>query len=160
MAIPITITITGMTDDRFRAEPSGGPVEAASLRELGDRLRDFLANLEDESTFDLVELARLSRSAADQAPLLELARTPRLPTSGLARTDRGRRSRGRRATSTGFFYALSLNNLRAFIRIQTCFKQFVAYHRKRGMVQESPFSGNTRVLQRGPRSGTRCGRPL
>ena len=44
-------------------------------RELGDRLRDFLANLEDESASDLRELARLSRSATDQATLLELART-------------------------------------------------------------------------------------
>jgi hypothetical protein len=38
-------------------------------------LRDFLANLEDESSSDLAELARLSRSATDQATLLELART-------------------------------------------------------------------------------------
>jgi hypothetical protein len=72
---PITITITAMTDDRFRAETPGGPVEAPSLRELGDQLRDFLANHEDESAFDLVELARLSRSATDQATLLELVRT-------------------------------------------------------------------------------------
>ena len=50
-------------------------MEASSLRELGDRLRDFLANLEDESAADLVELARLSRSATDQATVLELART-------------------------------------------------------------------------------------
>ena len=75
MALPITITVSAMAGDRFRAETPGGPVEASSLRELGDRLRDFLANLEDESTSDLVELARLSRSATDQATLLELART-------------------------------------------------------------------------------------
>ena len=75
MALPITITITTTTGDRFRAETPGGPVEAGSLRELGDRLRDFLANLEDESASDLVELARLSRTATDQATLLELART-------------------------------------------------------------------------------------
>jgi hypothetical protein len=73
MTLPITITAT--PDDRFRAETPGGPVEASSLRELGDRLRDFLASLEDESASDLVELARLSRSATDQATLLELART-------------------------------------------------------------------------------------
>ena len=72
MTLPITITITATAEDRFRAETPGGPVEAGSLRELGDRLRDFLANLEDESAFDL---ARLSRSATDQATLLELART-------------------------------------------------------------------------------------
>jgi hypothetical protein len=75
MTLPITITITAMTDERFRAETPGGPVEARSMRELGDRLRDFLANLEDESASDLVELARLSLSATDQATLLELART-------------------------------------------------------------------------------------
>jgi Mn-containing catalase len=55
MTLPITITAT--TDERFRAETPGGPVEARFLRELGDRLRDFLANLEDESASDLVELA-------------------------------------------------------------------------------------------------------
>ena len=75
MILPITITITATAGDHFRAETPGGPVEAGSLRELGDRLRDFLANLEDESAADLVELARLSRSATDQATLLELART-------------------------------------------------------------------------------------
>jgi hypothetical protein len=52
-----------------------GSLEAGSLRELGDRLRDFLANLEDESTAERLELAQLSRSATDQATLLELART-------------------------------------------------------------------------------------
>jgi hypothetical protein len=78
MTLPITITITATTDDRFRAETPGGSVEASSLRELGDGLRDFLANLEDESASDLVELARLSLSATDQATLL--ARTgPDIP---------------------------------------------------------------------------------
>jgi hypothetical protein len=75
MTLPITITITATAGDRFRAETPGGTVEAGSLRELGDHLRDFLANLEDESASDLVELARLSQSATDQATLLELART-------------------------------------------------------------------------------------
>jgi hypothetical protein len=75
MSLPITITITATGGDHFRAEMPGGSVEASSLRELGDRLRDFLASLEDESASDLVELARLSRSATDQATLLELART-------------------------------------------------------------------------------------
>jgi hypothetical protein len=75
MTLPITITITATADDHFRAETPGGPVEAGSLRELGDRLRDVLANLEDEFASDLPELARLSRSATDQATLLELART-------------------------------------------------------------------------------------
>jgi hypothetical protein len=75
MMLPITITITWTEGDRFRAEMPGGYVEAGSLRELGDRLRDFLASLEDESASDLAELARLSRSATDQASLFELART-------------------------------------------------------------------------------------
>jgi hypothetical protein len=75
MTLPITITITATERDQFRAETPGGPVVASSLRELGDRLRDFLASLEDEAASDLVELARLSRSATDQATLLELART-------------------------------------------------------------------------------------
>ena len=75
MTLPITITITATSGDHFRAETPAGPVEASSLRELGDRLRDFLATLEDESASDLVELARLSRSATDQDTLLELART-------------------------------------------------------------------------------------
>ena len=75
MTFPITITITAMTGEGFRAETPDGTVEASSLRELGDRLRDFVANLEDESASDLVELARLSRSATDQDTLLELART-------------------------------------------------------------------------------------
>ena len=73
MTLPITITATA--DNHFRAEMPGGSVEASSLRELGDRLRDLLANLEDESALDLAELARLSRSATDQATLRELART-------------------------------------------------------------------------------------
>src|SRR5271154_4438601 len=58
VTLPITITITTTADDHFRAETPGGPVEASSLRELGDRLRDFLANLEDESASDPVELAQ------------------------------------------------------------------------------------------------------
>jgi hypothetical protein len=75
MTLPITITITATTNDRFRAETPEGSVEASSLRELGDRLRDCLANLEDGSDSGLVELSRLSRSATDQARLLDLART-------------------------------------------------------------------------------------
>ncbi|MGP0068955.1 MAG: hypothetical protein ACLQGP_35815 [Isosphaeraceae bacterium] len=75
MTLPITITITSMAGDHFRAETPGGSVEARSLRELGDRLRDFLASLEDEAASDRVELARLSLSATDQSTLLELART-------------------------------------------------------------------------------------
>ena len=75
MTLPITITITATAGDRFRAETPDGTVEASSLRELGDRLRDLLADLDDEYASDLAELARLSRSATDQATLLELART-------------------------------------------------------------------------------------
>ena len=74
MILPITITITATPDDRFLAETPGGAVEAGSLRELGDRLRDLLASFEDETASDLSELARLSRSATDQATLLEMAR--------------------------------------------------------------------------------------
>ncbi len=84
MTLPITITITATADDRFRAEMPDGLVEAGSLRELGDRVRDLLANLEDESAADLVELARLSRSATDQATLLELSRTSPPPDSWFA----------------------------------------------------------------------------
>lgn len=75
MTLPITITITATADDRFRAETPEGPIEADSLRELGDRLRDLLTTLEDESAADRAELAQLSRSATDQSTLLELART-------------------------------------------------------------------------------------
>jgi hypothetical protein len=75
VTLSITITITATTDDRFLAETPEGSVEAGSLRELGDRLRELLANLEDETASDLSELARLSRSATDQATLLGLART-------------------------------------------------------------------------------------
>ena len=75
MTLPITITIRATADDRFRAETPDGPVDASSLRELGDRLRDLLANLEDEGASDLMELTQLSRAATDQATLLELART-------------------------------------------------------------------------------------
>jgi hypothetical protein len=84
MTLPLTITITATADDRFLAETPGGPVEAGSLRELGDRLRDLLANLEDEFASDRLELARLSRSATDQATLLELARTCPLPDAWFA----------------------------------------------------------------------------
>ena len=75
MTLPITITITATSHDHFRAKTPDGPVEASSLRELGDRLREFLASLEDDSASDLVELASRSSSATDQATLLELART-------------------------------------------------------------------------------------
>ncbi len=104
MTLPLTITITATTDDRYRAETPNGPVEAGSLRELGDRLRDFLAYLEDESASDLIELARLSRSATDRATLLELARTSPPPTPGSATTDRGRRPGERRAMSKSLCY--------------------------------------------------------
>jgi hypothetical protein len=45
--LPITNTINATAGDHFRAETPAGPVEFRSLRELGDRLRDFLANPED-----------------------------------------------------------------------------------------------------------------
>jgi hypothetical protein len=104
MTLPITIIITATAGDQFRAETPGGPVEARTLRELGERLRDFLANLEDESASDLVELARVSRSATDQAALLELARTSPPPDACSAATDRVRRRGRRHAMSMGFFY--------------------------------------------------------
>ncbi len=75
MTLPLTITIIASPSDRYRAEMPDGSLEAGSLRELGDRLRDFLANLEDESAAERLELDHLSRSATDQATLLELART-------------------------------------------------------------------------------------
>jgi hypothetical protein len=75
MTLPITIKITATERDHFRAETPDGFLEAGSLRELGDRLRDFLARLDGESATDLVDLARLSRSATDQAAVVELART-------------------------------------------------------------------------------------
>ena len=81
MVLPLTITITTTMNDRFRAETPGGLVEASSLRELGDCLRDFLANLEDESAVELVELARLSRSATNQVALLEIAKLSPPPDS-------------------------------------------------------------------------------
>ncbi len=77
--LPITITTT--PDDRFLAETPGGSVEGGSLRELGDRLRDRLANPEDETASDLSERAGLSRSATDQATLLERARISPPPDS-------------------------------------------------------------------------------
>jgi hypothetical protein len=83
MTLPITITITTTADDHFRAETPAGAVEGETLRELGERLKDFLANLEDEYASDLVELARLSRSATDEATLLELARTSPPPDAWL-----------------------------------------------------------------------------
>jgi hypothetical protein len=81
MTLSITIMITATADDHFRAETPGGPVEAGSLRKLGDLLRGFLANLEDGTASDLSELAWLSRSATNQATLLELARTSPPPDS-------------------------------------------------------------------------------
>jgi hypothetical protein len=75
MRLPVTIKITATADAHFRAETPEQPIEAASLRELGDRLRDFVASLEEDPAAELVELARLSRSPTNQATLLELART-------------------------------------------------------------------------------------
>jgi hypothetical protein len=74
VTLPITITITA-TADHCRAETPNGTVEASSLRELGDRLRDFLADVDYEFVDDFVEMARLSRTATDRATLLELAQT-------------------------------------------------------------------------------------
>jgi len=49
MTLPITNTITATASDHFRAETPGGALESSSLRDLGDRLRNFLANLEHEA---------------------------------------------------------------------------------------------------------------
>ena len=81
MALSLTITITTTMDDRFRAETPDGSVEAGSLRELGDRLRDFLTNLESESAAELLQMARLSRSATNQVALLEIAKKSSPPDS-------------------------------------------------------------------------------
>jgi hypothetical protein len=79
MNLPITIIITAPSSDRFLAETPVGSIEAASMSELGELVRDFLANLQDDSASDLNELAWLSRSATDQATLLELVRTSAPP---------------------------------------------------------------------------------
>ncbi len=79
----LSITITATPDDRFLAETPGDPIEAGSLRELGDQLRELLAHLEEEAALERSELARLSRSATNQSTLLELARTSPPPNSWL-----------------------------------------------------------------------------
>ena len=91
MTLPITFTISATEHNRYQAATSNVSVQAGSLRELGDRLKEFLANLEDEPTSDLVELARLSWSEVDHAALHELARTsaPADIWSGSARSRAG-----------------------------------------------------------------------
>jgi hypothetical protein len=74
VTLPITITITATSADHFLAETPNGVIEATSLDELGDRLKEFLTNLEDEQVSDLVDLARLSQTAVKQADLRVLAR--------------------------------------------------------------------------------------
>jgi hypothetical protein len=82
MTFPITITIASTEDDRLRAETPAGPVEAASMGELGDRLKEVLVQLDAELTAqEREELAKISRSATDQATLLKLARTSPPPDS-------------------------------------------------------------------------------
>jgi hypothetical protein len=83
MTLPITITIASAGDDRLRAETPTGPIEAASMSELGDRLKEVLVRLEAEQgeAEDLAELAELSKVATDQATLRQLARTSPPPPS-------------------------------------------------------------------------------
>lgn len=40
MTLPITITLRATAGDRYRAETPNRPVDAGSLRELSDPLRD------------------------------------------------------------------------------------------------------------------------
>jgi hypothetical protein len=82
MTFPITITIASTEDNRLRAETPAGPVEAANMDELGNRLKEVLVQLEIElAAQEREELAKISRSATDQATLLELAWTSPPPDS-------------------------------------------------------------------------------
>jgi hypothetical protein len=66
MTFPITITIASTEDDRLRAETPAGPVEATTMGELGDRLKEVLVRLEAElAAQEQGELAEISRSATD-----------------------------------------------------------------------------------------------
>jgi len=77
-----TITITSTEGECLRAETPAGPIEASTLGELGDRLKEVLLQLEAElAAQERAELAQMSRSATDQATLLELARTSPPPDS-------------------------------------------------------------------------------
>jgi hypothetical protein len=74
--ITITITIASTADNRLRAETPAGPVEAASMGELGERLKELFDQLDAGlAAQEREELADLSRSATDQATLLALARS-------------------------------------------------------------------------------------
>ena len=75
MTLPITFTISQIPRGRYLAQSSTVSIEAASLGELGERLKDFLAHLEDES--DLVEPPTGAWSAGSQ-PSLERGRTSSL----------------------------------------------------------------------------------
>jgi hypothetical protein len=83
MTLPIIITIASAGDDRLRAETPAGPIEAATMDELGDRLKEVLVQLAADraGADDLAELVVLSRSATDQATLRALARTSPPPPS-------------------------------------------------------------------------------
>ena len=77
-----TITITSTEREYLRAETPAGPIEASTLGELGDRLKEVLLQLEAEfAAQERAELAQTSRSATDQAALLELARKSPPPDS-------------------------------------------------------------------------------
>ena len=82
MTFPFTITIDSTADDRLRAETPAGPVEAANMGELGERLKELFIQLDAAlAAQEREELADLSRSATDQATLLALARTSPPPDS-------------------------------------------------------------------------------
>jgi hypothetical protein len=83
MTFPITITIASAGDDRLRAETPAGPIEAATMGELGDLLKEVLVRLEAErgETDDLAEPAALSKTATHQATLRRLAGTSPPPPS-------------------------------------------------------------------------------
>jgi hypothetical protein len=82
MTFPFTITIASTADDRLRAETPAGPVEAATMGELGERLKELFVQLDAGlAVQERDELAAISRSATDQATLLALAQTSPPPDS-------------------------------------------------------------------------------
>jgi hypothetical protein len=82
MTFPFTITLASTADDRLRAETPASPVEAASMGELGERLKELFDQLDAGlAPKEHEELAGLSRSATDQATLLALAQSSPPPDS-------------------------------------------------------------------------------
>jgi hypothetical protein len=62
MTFPFTITITSTADDRLQAETPAGPIDAANMGELGERLKEFFDQLDAGlAAQEREELAELSR---------------------------------------------------------------------------------------------------